>query len=96
VLFDRGWRGTALKDFDICGNRDGLNVFEVLIAGAFSPVQELLDCPVVGGSSVRVADRDGKKFEELFSGLWTGVALYLNRRLRSQVIHDLNTVNYCT
>jgi hypothetical protein len=24
------------------------------------------------------------------------VALYLNRRLRSQVIHDLNTVNYCT
>jgi hypothetical protein len=26
----------------------------------------------------------------------TGVALYLNRRLRSQVIHDLNTVNYCT
>jgi hypothetical protein len=24
------------------------------------------------------------------------VALYLNRRLRSQAIHDLNTVNYCT
>jgi hypothetical protein len=24
------------------------------------------------------------------------VALHLNRRLRSQVIHDLNTVNYCT
>jgi hypothetical protein len=23
------------------------------------------------------------------------VALHLNRRLRSQVIHDLNTVNYC-
>jgi hypothetical protein len=25
-----------------------------------------------------------------------GVDLYLNRRLRSQVIHDLDTVNYCT
>ena len=24
------------------------------------------------------------------------VDLYLNRRLRSQVIHDLNTVNCCT
>ena len=24
------------------------------------------------------------------------VALYLNRRLRSQGVHDLNTVNYCT
>ena len=24
------------------------------------------------------------------------VALYLNRRLHSEVIHDLNTVNYCT
>ena len=25
-----------------------------------------------------------------------GVALYLNRRLRSQGVHDLNTVNHCT
>jgi hypothetical protein len=24
------------------------------------------------------------------------VALYLNRRLRLQGVHDLNTVNYCT
>jgi hypothetical protein len=24
------------------------------------------------------------------------VALYLNRRLRSQGVHDLNAVNYCT
>jgi hypothetical protein len=24
------------------------------------------------------------------------VDLYLNRRLRSQGVHDLNTVNYCT
>ena len=28
--------------------------------------------------------------------LGTAVALYLNRRLRSQVIHDLNTANYST
>src|ERR1700676_4359498 len=26
----------------------------------------------------------------------SNVTLHLNRRLRSQVIHDLNTVNYCT
>ena len=26
----------------------------------------------------------------------TSVALYLIRRLRSQGVHDLNTVNYCT
>jgi hypothetical protein len=57
VLFDRGRRGLALKRLDISRDRDGLNVFEVLIPG---------------------------------------VALDLNRRLRSQVIHDLNTVNYCT
>jgi len=28
--------------------------------------------------------------------LGIAVALYLNRRLRSQAIHDLNAVNYCT
>ena len=28
--------------------------------------------------------------------LCIAVALYLNRRLRSQAIHDLNAVNYCT
>ena len=68
MLFDRGRRGLALKGFDICGDRDRLNVFEVLIPGALSPGQELLDCPVVGGSCVSVADRDRKKFEELFAG----------------------------
>jgi hypothetical protein len=46
VLFDRGRRGQALDAFDICCNCDRLNVFEVLIAGALSPCQELLDCPV--------------------------------------------------
>jgi hypothetical protein len=55
VLFNRGRRGTALKDFDICSNRYGLNVFEVLIPGALGPCKELLDCPVVGGSCVSVA-----------------------------------------
>ena len=34
--------------------------------------------------------------KNLARGLAPDVALYLNRRLRSQVIHDLNTVNYCT
>jgi len=37
VLFDRGRRGPALKDFDIRGDRDRFDVFEVLIPGALSP-----------------------------------------------------------
>ena len=72
VLFDRGRRGLALEDFDICGDGDGLNVFEVLISSALSPGQELLDRPVIGGSRVSVADRDRKKLEELFAGRRAG------------------------
>jgi hypothetical protein len=72
VLFDRGRRGPELQNFDICGNRDGLNVFEVLIPGALNPGQELLDCAIIGGSCVCVADRDRKKFEEFFAGGWPG------------------------
>jgi hypothetical protein len=72
VLFDRGRRGLALQRFDICGDRDGLDIFEVLISGALDPGQELLDCPVVGGSCVSVPDRDRKKLEELFAGCWAG------------------------
>jgi hypothetical protein len=72
VLFDRGRRGPALKDFDVRGHRDRFNVFKVLIPSALSPGQELLDCPVVGGSCVCVADRDREKFEELFAGRWAG------------------------
>jgi hypothetical protein len=68
VLFDCGRRGLALKDFDIRGNRDGLDVFELLITSALRPRQELLDRPVIGGPCVRVADRDRKKLEELFLG----------------------------
>ena len=68
VLFDRGRRGLALKHFDISRDSDGLNVFEVLIPGALDPGQKLLDCPVVGGSRVSVADRDRKKLEEFFPG----------------------------
>ena len=60
MLFDRGRRGLALQRFDICGNRDRFNVFEVLIPGALHPGQELLDRPIVGGSCVSVADRDRK------------------------------------
>jgi hypothetical protein len=72
VLFDRRRRGPALKDFDVCGHRDRLDVFEVLIPGAIRPGQKLLDCPVVGGSCVGVADRDRKELEEFFAGLWGG------------------------
>ncbi len=67
-----GGAARRCKDFDIGGNRDRLNVFDVLIAGALSPVQELLDCPVVGRSCVSVADRDRKKFKELFSSFRSG------------------------
>jgi hypothetical protein len=68
VLLNRGRRGPALKDFDIYGNRDRLNVFKVLIPSALSPGQELLDRPVISGPRVRVPDRDRKKFEELLAG----------------------------
>jgi hypothetical protein len=64
VLLYRGRRGLALQRLDVGGDRDGLNVFEVLIAGALTPGKELLDCPVVGGPCVRVADRDREEFEE--------------------------------
>jgi nucleoside-diphosphate-sugar epimerase len=47
---------------------DRFNVFEVLIPGALGPGQELVDCAVIGGSCVSVADRDRKKLEELFPG----------------------------
>jgi hypothetical protein len=67
VLLDRGWRSLALKDFDICGDRDRFDVFEVLIPGALHPGQKLLNCPVVGGARVGVTDRNRKKFEELFA-----------------------------
>jgi hypothetical protein len=68
VLLDRGWRSPALQRPDIGRDRDRFNVFEVPIAGAFAPGQELLNSPVIGGSCVRVADRDRKKLEELFPG----------------------------
>ena len=55
---------------DIRGDGDGLNVFELLIPGALNPGQKLLDCPVVGGSRISVADRDRKKLEEFFAGSW--------------------------
>jgi len=37
VLFNRGRRGPALQRFDICGNRDWFNVFEVVIPSALRP-----------------------------------------------------------
>ena len=61
-----------MKRFDVSRNRDRFNVFEVLIPRALDPVQKLLDRPVIGGPSVRVADRDRKKLEELFPGFCAG------------------------
>ena len=66
MLFDRRRRGLALQRFDVGGDRDRLNVFEVLIPRALDPGQELLDCPVIGSSRVSVPDRDCKELEELF------------------------------
>ena len=60
MLLDRGRRGLALEDFDVRRDRDRFNVFKVLVPGALSPGQELVDCPVIGGSCVSVADRDRK------------------------------------
>ena len=52
----------------------------------------------LGASDARVASSAGEPGSADFvsQGCGSAVALYLNRRLRSQVIHDLNTVNYCT
>jgi hypothetical protein len=58
----------VLQRFDVCGDRDRLNVFKDLIPSALGPGQELLNCPVVGGSRVSVADRDRKEREEFFAG----------------------------
>jgi len=63
VLFDRGRRGLALQGLDVGRDRDRFNVFEVLIPGSFTPGKKLLDRPVVCGSCVSVADRDGKNSE---------------------------------
>jgi hypothetical protein len=68
VLLDRGRRGLTLQGFDICGDRDRLNVFEVPVPGSFTPEKKLLDRPVIGGTRVSVADRDRKKFKEFFPG----------------------------
>jgi hypothetical protein len=59
------WR---CKGLDVGCHRDGLNVFQVLVTGTFTPGKKLLDRPVIGGSCVSVADRDRKKLEEFFPG----------------------------
>src|SRR5271166_5030759 len=52
-------------------------------------------CLPRGELKEKVSSMVAERFQ-MHSDLKTDVALYLNRRLRSQVIHDLNTVNYCT
>jgi hypothetical protein len=53
-------------------------------------------CLTVGGAAWRPkgfdVGRDRDRFN-VFEVLIPGVALYLNRRLASQAIHDLNAVN---
>jgi 5'-deoxynucleotidase YfbR-like HD superfamily hydrolase len=61
VLLDRGRRGPALKDFDICGDRDRFDVFEVLIPGSFTPGKKLLTAFI----NDRVVDYD---FTQLING----------------------------
>jgi hypothetical protein len=68
VLFDDRRRCQALQRFDIGRHRDGLNVFQVLVTGTFTPGKKLLNRPVISGAGICVADRDGKKLEELFPG----------------------------
>jgi hypothetical protein len=68
VLFDCRRRGLTLQGFDVGCDRDGFNVFEVLVTCTFTPGKKLLNRPVIGGSCVRVADRDRKKLEEFFPG----------------------------
>src|SRR4029077_12195551 len=72
VLFDRGRGRLALKRLDIGRDRDGLNVFEVVVPGTLGPGQELANGPVISGPCVRVTDRDRKELEELFAGRWAG------------------------
>ena len=57
MLFHSGRRSLALKRFDVSRDRDGLDVFEILVTGAFTPGQELFDCSVIRGPCVGVADR---------------------------------------
>jgi hypothetical protein len=72
VLLDCWRRGLALEGLDVGRDRNGLNVFEVPVTGAFTPGKKLLNRPVISGPGVRVADWDRKKLEELFAGRWVG------------------------
>ena len=57
-----GGGGPALKDFDICGDRDRFDVFRVTDTRSAPPRrQKLLVCPVVGGRELAVADRDRRR-----------------------------------
>jgi hypothetical protein len=47
VLLDSWRSGLAPKRLDVGRHRNGLNVFEMLIAGALRPGKELLDRPVI-------------------------------------------------
>jgi hypothetical protein len=71
MLFNGRRRAGML--FDISGNRDGLDIFEVAKPAAFAPSQELADGVVVGNPSVFVPDRDREEFEKPLGGFGTNV-----------------------
>ena len=64
-MFDRGWRGQALEDFDVGGHRDRLKMLRAAEAGALAPTQELADSMIVSDPRVLVADGNSKQFDRL-------------------------------
>jgi hypothetical protein len=71
VLFD-GRRRTGML-FDVSGNRDRLNVLQVVKTAAFAPSQELTDRVIVRDPGVFVADRNREEFEKALCGFGTNV-----------------------
>jgi hypothetical protein len=66
--FTVGGAASRCKGLDVGRYRDGFNVFKAGYPARSTPGEELLNRPVIGGSCVRVADRDRKKLEKLFAG----------------------------
>ena len=61
MMFGRGRRRLELQGLDVGRDCDGFDVFEILVIGTLTPGQKLLDRPVIGDPSVRVANGDLKK-----------------------------------
>jgi hypothetical protein len=61
VLLDGCRRARVL--FDVCRNRDRLNILQVAESGTLAPSQELADGMIVSDPRVLVTDGNSKKFE---------------------------------